>query len=501
MPIPRFRRIDGRAIAVRLLIALSILAPLSTAAAQGSRGALARGTFAVTNVSVIPMTGERVLRGATVLVRDGRIVEVGASGRVRVPRNVRTIDGTGKYLIPGLADMHTHLYSDDSAQAADSVAPYELGVMLANGVTATRLMIGTPEHLALRREIEAGRVLGPQLWVASPQLAGRQFDNGRVASTPEEARAAVREVAAAGYDFVKLTLFLAPPVYEAIVDEAAQRGIRVVGHVEPEVGVARALAAGQQIEHLDAYFEAVLADSAPSRLSVTQQGVFRAAHWTSLDHVDDRKIGEIAAATARAPGWGKWTSPTLNVFNDAFAVGPTEAEIRARPDWRMLPPGFRAAYLQGRQRYWSGPAAEARTPERRRRYVEVRNRLVKAIADAGGRVLAGSDTPEWFHVYGWGLHRELAALVAAGLTPYQALEAATRNPAEFLGASAEWGTIEPGRRADLVLLSADPLADIRNTTRIEAVSIGGRWLDRAALDRMIALATDRLKGAPDAAAP
>jgi imidazolonepropionase-like amidohydrolase len=137
-----------------------------------------------------------------------------------------------------------------------------------------------------------------------------------------------------------------------------------------------------------------------------------------------------------------------------------------------------------------------RTEARRRRYVEVRNAVVKAIADSGGKVLAGSDTPEWFHLYGYGLHRELAALVAAGLTPYQALEAATRNPAEFLEASREWGTIEAGKRADLVLLAADPLADIRNTTRIEGVSMGGRWLDRATLDGMIQAAGRRLNPSP-----
>ena len=486
----------SRAMRITTLCALALsLAALSPreADAQASRGALARGTFAITNVSVVPMTGrDTVLADATVLVRDGRIAAVGPAASVRVPRGAARIDGRGKFLIPGLADMHTHLFSD--GEIADSVAPHELGVMVANGVTAARLMIGTPEQLALRREVEAGRVVGPQLWVASPQLAGRQFEHTRVVTTPDEARAAVREVAAAGYDFVKLTLFITPPVYEAVVDEAARAGIRVVGHVEPVVGVARALAAGQQIEHLDSYFEAVLADSAPSRASVTQQGVFRLERWASLDHVDDAKITAIAAATARAPGWGAWTSPTLNVFNDAFAIGPSEEEIRARPEWRLLPPDFRATYLQARTRYWSAAAAEQRTEARRRRYVEVRNRLVKEIADAGGRVLAGSDTPEWFHAYGWGLHRELAALVDAGLTPYQALAAATVNPAEFLGASREWGRVAPGMRADLVLLSANPLADIRNTQRIEAVSAGGRWLDRAALDAMVAAAALRLGG-------
>ena len=137
-----------------------------------------------------------------------------------------------------------------------------------------------------------------------------------------------------------------------------------------------------------------------------------------------------------------------------------------------------------------------RTDARQRRYVEVRNKLVKAIQDSGGKIMAGSDTPEWFHMYGWGLHRELQALVRAGLTPFQALTAATKHPAEFFGATAEWGTIERGKRADFVMLSANPLADIRNSAAIEAVTIGGKWMPRAQLDAMIARGVNAVRVAP-----
>jgi imidazolonepropionase-like amidohydrolase len=461
--------------------------PPTPATAQASRGALARGTFAVTDVSVIPMTGDTMLRGATVLIRDGRIAAVGPNRSVKVPAGARRLDGRGKYLIPGLADMHTHLFSDDAVP--DSVAPDELGVMVANGVTAIRLMIGTPEHLRLRREVIAGSTLGPQLWVASPQFAGKPYDNGLAITTPEEARAAVRRVKADGYDFVKLTLFITRPVYDAIVDEARQSGIRVIGHVEQEVGLARAIEAGQQIEHLDNYFESALADTAPMKESVTQYGVFKPENWRSLDYIDDRKLDALAGATARHR---IWSSPTLNVFNQAFAIGMTDAEIRGRPDWHMMPADWRDLYLKARTKYWATPANE----RSRRRYVEVRNHLVKAIADSGGKILAGSDSPEWFHVYGWALHRELASYVGAGLTPYQALETATRNPAEFLGALEEWGTIEPRKRADLVLLAANPLEDITATERIEGVSIGGHWLPKAELAAMIRRASERMAGAP-----
>jgi imidazolonepropionase-like amidohydrolase len=455
-----------------------------------SRGALARGTFAITDVTVVPMTSRNaVLRGSTVVVRDGRIAAVGAAGSVAVPQGATRIDGRGKFLIPGLADMHTHLYSD--GDLPDSLAADELAIMVANGVTAARFMIGTPEHLVLRREIAEGRVLGPQVWVSSPQLAGRQYENTYVVTTPEEARAAVRRSADAGYDFIKLTMFISRPVYDAIVDEGAKRGIRIVGHVDNEVGVARALEAKQQIEHLDNYLESALADSAPMKVSVTQSGLFRRDNWRSLAWIDDRKVAALAGATARA---GVWSVPTLEVFHTAFAIGPTDDVIRVRPDWDVIPGPLREVYLRARQRYWNPPPDSAH----RARYVQVRNAIVKAIVDSGGRIMAGSDTPEWFHVYGWALHRELQAFVTAGLTPWQALEAATRNPAEFLGAGAEWGTIEPGKRADLVLLAADPLADIRNTTRIEGVSSGGRWMGKPELERLVRTAVTRIGGqAPD----
>ncbi len=468
------------------ILAVAMLGCGVTAAGQASRGALAPGTFAVTDVTIVPMTGEgAVVEGATVVVVDGRIAKVGPAGEVEVPEGARRIDGRGKYLIPGLADMHVHLFSDE--EAPDSAAPDELGVMVANGVTAIRLMIGTPEHLALRREVEAGRVLGPQLWVASPQFTGREDVNCRVVTTPEEARAAVKEVADAGYDFVKLTLDITPEVFDAIVAEAARNGIRVIGHVDPRVGVARALAAGQHIEHLDNYMESVLADTSPTRASVSDRGVGRPANWVTLDHVDDAKVLAIARATAEAR---VFTTPTLTMFKLAFAQGQSDEEIRARPEWVLMPPKHRALYLRANARYWANPPSE----ERRKRYIEVRNRMVKEIAAAGGPILAGSDTPEWFLGYGFTLHREMENFVAAGLTPYQALATATRNPAEFLHALTEWGTIEPGKRADLVLLSADPLADIRNTTRIEGVSVGGRWLDRAALDPMVPAAARSLGG-------
>lgn len=474
-----------------LSITLAVTAAATTAAPAQTRGALAQGTLAITGVNVVPMTRDTVLRDVTVLVRDGRIAEIGSGRSVRVPADARRVDGRGRYLIPGLADMHTHLYSD--GDTPDSVAPDELGIMLANGVTTTRLMMGTPEQIALRAAVQSGRVLGPQLWLASPEFAGRRYGGegfrGYAVPTPDSARAAVNAAADAGYDFIKITLFVQPGAYDALIDEARRRNIRVTGHVSPEVGVPRALAAGQQIEHLDNYAEQVLHDSAPSRQGLSDRGVYRPAAWLTMDHVDDAKVERIAGATARA---GVYVTPTLTIFKKAFAIGHTEAELHARPDWRLIPPDVRSLYTNAMNRYWTNPPAE----RHRARWVALRDRLTKAIVDSGGRIMAGSDTPEFLFVYGYSLHRELESFVTAGLTPYQALVAATRNPAEYLGALNDFGTLERGKRADLVLLSANPLDDIRNTTRIEGVAVGGRWLERAELDRMVERASVRMNGAP-----
>jgi imidazolonepropionase-like amidohydrolase len=436
------------------------------------------GETIITNVNVVPMTSDTVIRNATVVVRDGRIVSIDGRGASQGLAGARRIDGAGKYLMPGLIDMHVHLYAD--GPLPDSAAPAEFGVMVANGVTAVRLMAGSPQQLAWRDRVTRGDVLGPQLWVSSPAFTTRPDQNTRIIKSADDVRAAVREAESAGYDFVKVTFGIVGPTYDALVDEAKRQKIRVVGHVEPEVGLRRAVAAGQELEHLDSFFEDALADSAPSRASLTQGGVYRPANWASLPYVDDAKLTDLAKLVATS---GTWVGPTLESFNSAFGDPLTDAQLEALPDWPFIPDNVRALYMRSRKMYWAQPVPI----DQRHRYAEIRRSIVKRIADAGGagRILAASDTPDLLAVYGFALHRELEALVGAGLTPYQALAAATRNGADFFGASKEFGTIQPGRRADLVLVDADPLADIRNTAKISGVMLGGRWLPRPQLDSIL----------------
>jgi imidazolonepropionase-like amidohydrolase len=438
-------------------------------------------TVAFTNVNVIPMDKERVLENQTVLIRDGFIVEIGKN--VKIPKEAVKIDGRGKYLIPGLMDMHTHLLSDGD-DYPDSIAEDELKVMIANGVTTIRLMIGTPEQLILRTRSAKGEIVAPTIYSASPHLTGREQGNDFVVNTAEEAREAVRKSKAAGYDFIKVTTFIKAEVYEAAVDEAAKQNIRVVGHADSRfVTLARALKAKQQIEHLDGYLEAILKDDAPTKGSVSDLYIYDPKNWDSLDYVDEKKIAEIAKATVAS---NPFSDPTQHFMKNAFGIQRTEESIRAQPDFRFYPKRVQDSYLNF---YKRNRFINSVSYEKRARWVEIRNKLIKAIYDAGGKIMTGSDSPEFLYLYGFSMHREMKALADAGLSNYAVLEAATKNPSMFFGTLDKVGTIEKGRRADLVLLDANPLENISNTEKRSGVMLKGkyytqeemnRWLDESA---------------------
>jgi imidazolonepropionase-like amidohydrolase len=439
------------------------------------------GVVAFIDVNVVPMDRERVLPHQTVLVRDGVIAEIGDVKRVKIPNGAQRIDSAGKYLIPGLTDMHTHLFTDD--EFPDSLAEDEFRIMIAHGVTTIRLMIGTPEQLVLRTRSAKQEILAPTIYAASPHLTGRKQPNAIVVTTEAEARAAVQKSKQDGYDFIKVTTYLKPEVYEAIVDEANKQKIRVVGHADSRyVGLPRALKAGQQIEHLDSYLEALLPESAPVKGSVSDIYLYNPKNWESIDYLDESKIPELARATVKA---NPYVVPTMHLFKFTVGKGRTEESFLAQPDLRFYPKKVVDLWMGVSKKYLSTAAPI----EKREKYIAIRDKLVKAIYDAGGRVMAGSDTPEWLMLYGYTLHLEMIDLRDAGLSNYAALEAATRNPALFFGTFDKTGSIEKGKRADLVLLDANPLDDIANTQKRAGVMLKGKyyrqpemnnWLDEIA---------------------
>lgn len=433
---------------------------------------------AFVNVNVIPMDTERLIANQTVIVRNGLIAEIGDAKRVKVPKSAQRIDGAGKFLIPGLTDMHVHLMSDDD-EIPDALAEDELRIMIANGVTTIRLMTGTPEQLALRAKSARGEIVAPTMYVASPQFIGKKSTNAYVVTTEAEGRESVRKAKRDGYDYLKITTNVKAEVYEAIVDEARKENIRVVGHADSRfIGLARALKAGQQIEHLDSYLEALLPDNAPVKGSVSDIYLYNPKNWESIDYLDESKIPELAKATVQS---NPFCVPTLTLFKYTVGIGRTEESIRAQTDIRFYPPKVIDLWLGVNKRLWATRASA----ERRAKYVAVRDKIVRAIHDAGGKIMAGSDTPEWLLLYGFTLHRELKTLNQAGLSNYTTLAAATRNPAEFFDTLKQTGTIEKGKRADLVLLEANPLQDISNTEKRAGVMLRGRYFTQVEMNKWL----------------
>jgi imidazolonepropionase-like amidohydrolase len=421
--------------------------------------------LAIVGVTVIPMTDAAALPDRTVIVRDGRIAAIGPRRRLRVPAGAQQIDGRGRYLMPGLADMHVHLeYIED---------PDVLKLFVASGVTTVRSMDGRPYVLEWRERVRRGELIGPRIVTAGPIIDGSppaRDDNLAVADAAA-AQGAVASQAAAGYDFIKLYSNLSREAYAAAVAEARRRGLRVAGHVPRAVPLDTALGAQWSIEHLGDFASAVAADGGPPTPGWARRALAAPLDGQRLDALARR----LAAAQV-------WVVPTA-VQQDRWLAPP--ATVRgwlAEPSIRSLPPSVLAQWRAPLERLSERMDDEDWAMLERAR----RNRLavITALHRAGVRLAIGSDTPNPFVAMGASVHLELANFVAAGLSPADALKAATVNAARMLGLESGQGTVEVGKRADLLLLVRNPLEDAVNASAISGVVLGGRWFDDQALRAM-----------------
>lgn len=455
---------------IRLIPILLLALLCGCAAGRGTDAAIA-----IEHVTVIDGTGAPARADQTVVVAGERIVAVGPAASTPVPRGARRIDGRGRWLIPGLWDMHVHAFAVD-------FAAWTGPLLLAHGVTGARDMgffVDSARHW--RGEVAAGRVQGPRL-VVGGRLDGPANRAPWVAraATADEARRAVDSLHAAGADFIKVYSALPRDAWQGAAEEARRRGIPLAGHVPYAVGVAEAARAGQRsIEHQDDLLRACSAeDEGMRRELLAMPADAPPARQLALvrDHAarirggyDAARCGALTAALAEA---GTWMTPTLVVYQPYLARGDTAVMHPSAS--RYVPAALAAEWRARLERAGPGDTATVGA------YVSLAR--TGELHRAGVPLLAGTDAPLAYLLPGLSLHDELALLVRAGLTPLQAIRAATGEAAAYLGADS-LGVVAPGKLADLVLLEADPLADIRHTRRIHTVVARGRVVDRDALLR------------------
>jgi imidazolonepropionase-like amidohydrolase len=442
-----------------------------------------RPSIAIENVAVVDVARGEIVNLRTVLIVDGQIAAVGEPDAASIPSDAVRVDGRGRYLVPGLVDMHVHLFNNASRRPPNEWA---FPLFVANGVTGIREMRTEPAQMATvqrwRTKASRGELIAPRVLAAGIAVGAGPVD---------VSRRQVREAKAAGADFIKVFSEVREPQWRAIIDEARTLGIPVFGHIPAEVSLLGAATGGQRSnEHLTQVYEACSAREkewldARKKLKDNQVSNLRETQEQEVLESFDQAVGDrTAAALARTD---QVQVPTLVL--PYFEAQGSPRTLGHDPRSRYLRPDEQARWERNFKEGY--PVAGDKLAARR---WEISRQIVKTLHAAGVRILAGTDAPMPQVYPGFSLHKELELLVEAGLSPVDALRAATIWPAEFLGLSESTGSIAEGKRADLLLLDGNPLADISQTQRIQAVVLDGRLLQRPDLERLMAGPSDRTKG-------
>jgi imidazolonepropionase-like amidohydrolase len=416
--------------------------------------------FAVTNVNIITMaTDNKIIENATVVIKDKKILSINSP----IPDKAKLINGKGKWLLPGLIDMHVHNLADvdfgsnyptKGATAFTNTQDFML-LYIANGVTTAFELSARPEHFGERNEIIKGNVIGPRIALALLIDSGE--GSGNVANTPEDGRQTVRIAKAQGYEFIKVYSSLNIETFKAIVDEASKQGMKVVGHI-PNA------------------FKGKIEEVFVPNYDLVAHAEEYAKQTDSFSDEDAKRFAQLSKRN------GTWLTPTLITMVKIKEQVHSLERIINLPSLKYVHPLMQSKWLNSNN-YNTGT-----TPDRMAyvdRIADFNIRIVKAFKEAGVPIVAGTDSGVSGVVWGFSLHDELELLVQAGLTPQEALTSSTRLPANWLGIDDKIGTIETGKYADLILLDANPLNDISNTRKISGVFVNGQWVDKVKIKTML----------------
>lgn len=421
--------------------------------------------IAIKNVNIIPMTLEnKIVENATVVIKGNKIVSINAL----IPDSAEVIEGKGKWLIPGFIDMHVHVPTDGHfnttypthaaaifTSTQDIMTPF-----VANGVTTVFDLNSRAGHFGQRNEILRGDVIGPRMALAAMINGGDEV--GRTVNTPSNGRQAVRSAKAEGYEFIKVYSKLNIETYKAIVDEADKQGLKVVGHI-PNT------------------FKGRIEDAFIPHFGM----VAHAEEFFKQTEGNDQDLKRLALIAKEN---GTWLTPTLIVIVSAADQGRSLDNLKVSSSLQYVHPLLQSKWLT------SNNYNKNATPEsiaRLERMIEFNNQLVRAFKEVGVPIVTGTDAGSSGVIWGFSLHDELELLVSAGLTPKEALTSATLQSAIWLGIDNIIGTVEAGKLADLILLDANPLEDIKNTRKISGVFVNGRWLDKSRINAMLSVLSKR----------
>lgn len=430
------------------------------------------GKYVVKNVSVIPMDTDKVLPQQDVFIANGTITHIENTGTQQADKDAMVIDGTGKYLLPGFAEMHAHVPATDDTATAKKV----LELYVLNGVTTIRGMLGHPQHLVLRDEIQKGAIVGPRFYAGAPGLMGSTV------KSVTDADSLVRKYKKEGYDFLKLLPGLTLENFNAIATTAKEVNIPFAGHVSTDVGVWNAIAAGYaSIDHLDGFVEALIPGI--EKIPANQRGLF-GLHIA--DKADWKKTDSLIRALQQN---NIWVVPTQALAERWFTPAKSAEAFSKEPEMIYMDETALSNWVKAKQNIMADPLYDS---AKVMALIELRKKLIKACVDNAVGIVAGSDAPQVFDVPGFSLHQELKYMADAGLTPYQVLQTATTNVGKYFN-NANLGIIKKDAVADLVLLNSNPLNDITHTTDIAGVFSGARWLSKKEIDERLEALKGKIK--------
>lgn len=420
-------------------------------------GAAHHAPYAFTNVHVIAMNSERVLENYTVITEEDKIVKIGPAAEIKIPSDAHQIDGSGKYLIPGLAEMHGHVPPTNPGPNAppyldDNYVESTLFLYVSAGITTVRGMLGYPNQLTLKERVKSGELIGPNLYLAGPSF------NGNSISSPAQAKERVKQQKEEGWDLLKVHPGLSREEYDAMAGTAHEVGIHFGGHVPEDVGVVHAIEMGQKtIDHIDGYV----------------------AYLNSFEEINrDAKMAEIIQMTKEND---VWIVPTQALWETIIGAADYEA-MKQYDELKFIP----KQVLQNYYNFVENRQNSGYYSENPQKHAELRRKLLGEMNEAGVRILMGTDAPQLFSVPGFSIHRELPHMKAAGMTNFEIIESGSKNVGEYFADWDDFGTIAEGQRADLILVNKNPLEDLSHIQNHSGVMVQGKWYSREMIDEKLA---------------